>query len=196
MDLDTIWNNLSVGNEKIRIFNLMKVLGFNSIHVNYSGGGDSGGPDGCDFYPEPSSDETRAASNFIWNTFEETLSNPIYDIHGSFADGGGYSVNGTVIWDADEKSVNIKGTHHYYDYDDEGETTEENDEDWAETVYEYDEEDEREGSPAYDCLFAYAKFVLVGKFPGEYHNRMVASAMEGDADAIKYVKWCEQCCKV
>lgn len=195
VDLDRVFADLSVESNHLRILNLMNHLGFDTIHVNYSGGGDSGSVDMIDFFPEPKSKEKRAAAKFVSERFEDTLSQPIWDMHGSFADGGGYSVNGTVVWDAKAKTVDINGTHHYYECDEEGEETDCEDEDFSEAVFEYDSEDPTEKEDSYDCLFAYAQFVLKDKFPGEYHNRMLAAAMQKEPHAVEYVKWCEGGCK-
>lgn len=185
VDLDTVFTKLLASDERLRLLNLIELMGFDSVRVEYSGGGDSGSVDFIEFLPN-----RNKSSDFIRDYFEETLSQPIWDTHGSFADGGGYSVNGSVVWDAKEKTVDIMGTHHYYECDEDGEETDSNDEDWAESIYSAEDDDEvRDDS--YDCLFAYAKYVLKDKFPGEYHNRMIAAAIQGDEHAKKYVKWVE-----
>lgn len=198
-NLDKVFSDLRVSDDNLRVLNLMGYLGFNTIHVNYSGGGDSGAVDYVEFFPEPKTNAQKEASRFLNEQFEETLSQPIWDLHGSFADGGGYSVNGAVIWDAVEKTVDINGTHHYYECDDEGEEADCNDEDFSEAVYSLDQHDlqiiegedvDEDGS--YDCLFAYARLVLKNKFPGEYHNRIVAAAIAGDSSAKEYVSWSEK----
>lgn len=193
VDFEKIFSELSVGNERLRILRFMDVLGLDTIRVNYSGGGDSGSVDDIEFLPDGLC--SRNLYQFITTRFEETLSQPVWDMHGSFADGGGYSVSGTVIWDAKQKEVSIQGTHHYYEYGEDGEETDSNDEDFGETCFDFDDEDPVDGEPSYDILCAYAKFVLKDKFPGEYHNRMLAAAMEKDQGAIEYVKWCEGGCK-
>lgn len=194
VDFEKIFTDLSMGDERVRILNFMNVLGLDTIHVNYSGGGDSGSVDSIEFFPEKA--VNRNTYQFITTRFEEALSQPVWDHHGSFADGGGYSVNGSVVWNAKEKEVSIQGTHHYYEYDDEGEETESDDEDFAETCFNWEDGDpDRGDDPGFDMLYAYAKFVLKDKFPGEYHNRMVAAAMQKDKDAIEYVKWCKGGCK-
>ena len=193
VDFEKIFTDLSVGDERLRVLRFMDVLGLETIHVNYSGGGDSGSVDNIEFFPEDT--VNRNTYQFITTRFEETLSGPVWDHHGSFADGGGYSVSGSVVWNAKEKEVSIQGTHHYYEYNDEGEETESNDEDFAETCFDFDEDDPVDEEPSFDILYAYAKFVLKDKFPGEYHNRMLAAAIKKDKDAIEYVKWCEGGCK-
>jgi len=190
VDFEKIFTELSVGDERIRVLRFMDVLGLSSIRVNYSGGGDSGSVDDIEFHPQDA--VGRNLYEFITNRFEEILSQPVWDVHGSFADGGGYSVNGTVVWDASTKEVNLYGTHHYYEYDDEGEETDSNDEDFEEACFSWEDGDpERSEGPCFDMIYAYAKFVLKDKFPGEYHNRILAAAMEKDAGAIEYVKWVE-----
>lgn len=192
-DFDVIFRKLSVSDERLRILNLLELMGFNSVHVNYSGGGDSGTVEGFDFFPEPVTEEQKKAARFIETHFEETLEQPIWDRHGSFADGGGYSVSGTVIWDSKDKVVDIRGTDYYWEYDEEGEENESSEEDWSEGVCEYEPENMNEFDDCdYSCLAAYAQYVLKDKFPGEYHNRMIASAIEGDAGAKNYVVWLEE----
>lgn len=196
VDLDTVFTKLAVSDDRLRVLNLLELLGFDTLRVNYSGGGDSGSVENFEFHPAPETKEKKHAAKFVETRFEETLSQPIWDTHGSFADGGGYSVDGSVVWNVTEKMVDIQGTHHYYEYDDEGEETENNDEDWAEGVYQYDEGDEVEVEDYdCDCLLAYAQCVLKEKFPGEYHNRIVAAAIQGDKGAVEYVKWVEGGCK-
>jgi hypothetical protein len=189
VDFEKIFTDLSVGDERLRVLKFMDVLGLDTIRVNYSGGGDSGSIDDVEFLPDGA--VARNVYEFVTERFEEVISQPVWDTHGSFADGGGYSVSGTVIWDAKQKEVSIQGTHHYYELDENCEETESNDEDFAETCYEFDEEDPVDGEPSFDMLYAYAKFVLKDKFPGEYHNRMLAAAMEKDKGAFEYVKWVE-----
>ena len=192
VDLDTVFAKLSVEDERLRILNLMELLGFDTIHVNYSGGGDSGSVDNVEFFPTPTSKSQKDAAKFIEKRFEEPLSQPIWDKHGSFADGGGFSVNGIVVWDAKQKMVDINGTDHYWEYDEEGEESDSSEEEWGEGVYEFDEDDQTPSQNySYDCLSAYAQFVLKDQFPGEYHNRIVAGAIQGDKQAKEYVKWVE-----
>ncbi len=193
VDLDTVFAKLSVSDERLRILNLMELIGFDTLRVNYSGGGDSGSVDDFEFLPTPKAKTQKEAAKFIETRFDETLSQPIWDKHGSFADGGGYSVNGTVTWDAKGKTVDITGVDHYYEYDDDGDETSSNDDDWGEGVCEFDEDDQTPCDDySYDCLTAYAKYVLKGKFPDEYHNRMIAGAIQGDSQAKEYVKWVEE----
>lgn len=193
VDFEKIFSDLSVGDEKLRVLRFMDVLGLDTIRVNYSGGGDSGSVDDIEFLPDGA--VARNVYEFITNRFDELLSQPIWDKHGSFADGGGYSVSGTVVWDAKEKAVTIRGTDHYYEYDDEGDETNSEDVDWEEGCFDWEDGDPDRSDPSFDMLYAYAKFVLKDKFPGEYHNRMLAAAMEKDQGAVEYVKWCEGGCK-
>ena len=193
VDFEKIFADLSVGDERLRVLRFMDVLGLDTIYVNYSGGGDSGSVDDIQFHPDR--DSNRDIYEFITSRFEDALAQPIWDKHGSFADGGGFSVNGAVVWDAKEKVVTIRGTDHYWEYDDEGEESDSHEEEWEEGCYEWEAGDPEDGTPSFDMLYAYAKFVLKGKFPGEYHNRMLAAAMEKDKGAVEYVKWCEGGCK-
>ena len=196
VDFENLFKKLSISDERLRILNFLKAVGFDSVHVNYSGGGDSGSVDSFNFFPTPSNENTREVAQFVENMFEEVLSQPIWDKHGSFADGGGFSVSGSVIWNVEEKSVVIQGTDCTLECDEEGEETESNYEDWVDDLYLYEEGEEEEvlslnGEQRYDCLLGYAMCFMKDKFPGEFHNRMVAAAMVGDSDAVRYVKWCE-----
>lgn len=193
IDFEKVFSDLSVGDERVRIFRLMEVLGLDTIRVNYTGGGDSGSIEEIEFHPEVASN--RKIYEFIRDRFEETLSDPVWNMHGSFADGGGYSVDGVVVWDAKGKDVSIRGTHHYYECDEDGEETENHDEDFEEACFNWEEGDPDRDEPSYEMLYVYAKFILKDRFPGEYHNRMVAAAMASDVGAVEYVKWCESGCK-
>ena len=182
-----IFKILTTGDKYRRFFSLMEVMGFNTLTVNYSGGGDSGGPDGYTFHP----DAKPGTAKKIEERFEEFLCEPIWNRHGSFADGGGFSVDGSVIWDAKEKNVSISGCDHYYEYDEDGEDAGQNDEEWGDTVAELDEDYDDSNEEGFECAAFYYTCILEKKMPVEHHNRMIAAAITGDVDAIKYVKWCE-----
>lgn len=184
-----IFKRLATGDRYRRFFSLMEVMGFDTLTVNYSGGGDSGGPDNYTFHP----DAKPSTAKKIEEYFEEFLCEPIWNHHGSFADGGGFSVDGEVVWDAKEKTVSISGCNHYYEYDEEGEDSGQVDEEWGETVNSIDDDyDDSQEEDNFECVAFYSIHILEKQLPPEHHNRMIAAAITGDVGAIKYVKWCEQ----
>jgi hypothetical protein len=191
-----IYNELVVGDFHDRLFAFMKICGIKSIDVNYSGGGDSGGVDNMDVYFEENSklslNDRTAIHKKIVDKWEEELAQPIWNRHGGFADGGGYSVSGVVTYNTNNKSVVMSGTdHHYGDdyYDEEGNLTEDSEEketaiDWEETVLIKNEVEKQESG--YDFLCFYAN-VLNVPLPEEFHNRVLIAAVEGDLGAKEYI---------
>jgi hypothetical protein len=175
-----------------RLFAYMELVGLDTIRVNYSGGGDSGGVDNMEFLPE-TVDSSICKS--IREDCEEELTQPIYSRHGGFADGGGYSVSGVVVYDAVEKRVSISGADHFYEYDEEGEEENSHEEEWIEDVYEQTEQWTEGGyEPEYDLAYLYAKHVLKSQLPEEYHNRILLEAATSKTPvAVKYIK--ELCSK-
>jgi hypothetical protein len=196
---DATFDKLTRGDEYQTFFALMESLGYKKVHVNYSGGGDSGGTDSIDFYPVPKDNDKNKKEKYdiqrrISERFEEFLSNPIYSRHGSFADGGGYSVDGVVVWDIPNKAVTIEGTEHNWGYNDGEEDEEEEvceDTGFEEPVYSFDE-----GSPDHDRSFEvlcfYVRNILKGKLPEVLHNRVLAAIIEGDESAKDYVAFLEE----
>lgn len=195
--MNEIFNELVIGDFHDRLFAFMKICGIKSIDVNYSGGGDSGGVDNIDVNFDEngkiSSNDRTSLRNKILDKWEEELAQPIWNRHGGFADGGGYSVNGVVTYNANNKSVSMSGTdHHYSDdyYDEEGNEIEDPEEketatDWEETVL-IKEEVEKKVS-GYDFLCFYANNVLNSPLPEEFHNRVLIAAVEGDLGAKEYI---------
>lgn len=191
-----IYNDLVVGDFHDRLFAFMKICGIKSINVNYSGGGDSGGVDYIDVYFDDNSkislNDRTALNKQIVDKWEEELAQPIWDRHGGFADGGGYSVDGIVTYGANPKCVTIRGTdHHYGDdyYDEDGNESEESKEssiDWEENVL-IKEEVEKDIS-GYDFLCFYATNVLKTPLPEEFHNRVLIAAVDGDEGAKEYIQ--------
>ena len=102
-----------------RLFAFMDECQINNINVAYSGGGDSGYVDHIDLMfsnkNKMSLDDRSKLNSDVADAFEEELAQPIWDKHGGFADGGGYSVDGQVIYNAKDKTVIISGTDHYWD---------------------------------------------------------------------------------
>lgn len=188
---DELFDNLTKGHFYKRLFAFMKEVGLQKIDVNYSGGGDSGGMDNMDFYPAVN----RKIEDAITEELEEDLCNPIYNRHGGFADGGGYYVNGTVSYRADKNEVWISGTDHIteynYDADSENEDDyeeESRDEDWEECLYNSDRFESKE-EVDFQFIYYYSKYVIGGKLPEVYHNRLLAEASTTEDEyAIRYVK--------
>lgn len=184
-----LFDKLTCGSFYDRFLNFMEAAGLKQVRVEYSGGGDSGGPEGMEFSPS----KNKSLCEDIRSSFEEELSEPIYQRHGSFADGGGYSVNGEVIWDSTDKTVRMEGTDHHYSYEDCDEENEdfepeETDSDWEETIFTKDENTKNYGDKDYSLVCLYAKHFMKGKFPEEYHNRILAAAaVEGDESAKEYI---------
>jgi hypothetical protein len=200
MDMNNeLFADMTVGCFEERLFAFMKAAGLNTIEIIYSGGGDSGGMEDHNFHP---SILGRNVESQIVEELEESLTSPIYSRHGSFADGGGYSVNGMVSYNAVDRTVVISGTDHYYEYsdDEDGDIENERDEDWEETVYESEPRlalpkvaiyARRISGSDEDFYFPYlySKVISKSKLPEEFHNRMLtAAATLEDEYAERYVK--------
>jgi hypothetical protein len=179
-----LFDSLTAGDFYTRFFAFCRSFGVERVNVEYSGGGDSGGPDGIGIHPENQS----KIAKYIREELEEELSNPIYNRHGSFADGGGYSVNGNVVYDVTNNQAWIEGTDHNYSYDDEGEETDSSDEEWEETLF--SAEDSVIYDRDYTFAFAYCK-IKNEKLPTVEHNKMAAAAIVGDETAKEYMAWLE-----
>jgi hypothetical protein len=184
-----LFADMTVGCFEERLFAFMKAAGLNTIEITYSGGGDSGGMEDHNFHP---SILGRNVESQIIEELEESLTSPIYSRHGSFADGGGYSVNGMVSYNAVDRTVVISGTDHYYEYsdDEDGDIENERDEDWEETVYESEPRLRISGSDEdFYFPYLYSKVISKSKLPEEFHNRMLtAAATLEDEYAERYVK--------
>ena len=196
-----LFDRMTLGSSYQRLFAFLDSLGVSRINVEYSGGGDSGGADNIEILPKKSvftgvaQKLDKKVIEFIKDDLEEDLSNPIYDRHGSFADGGGYSVNGVVVYDVEQNKAWIEGTDHYYEYnesEDEDEEAEEtcSDEDWDETLYNR-EVDELGDERTFDYAFYYAK-LTEKQFPDVFHNQLAAAAIAGDEKAKEYMAWASE----
>lgn len=199
-----LFDRMTTGSFYRRMFAFCRSIGVSRVNVEYSGGGDSGGVDNIevvfDKATKSSTDKQSIGtiSKFFREELEEELGNPIYDRHGSFADGGGYSVNGSVVYDAQKNTAWIEGTDHYYEYteSEDGEDGEEtcNEEPWDEMLYDVesaaDEDDQIEDNDerSYDFVVAYAKLKNEA-LPEVYHNHLVAAAIAGDEEAKEYMTW-------
>lgn len=190
MDHQT-FDSLITGCFEHRLFAYMNLVGISKIEVEYSGGGDSGGMDSINFYPsEINSEINKNVTEGIRGDLEEQLSSAIYSRHGGFADGGGYYVNGSVLYDSDNKVVVISGTDHITEYGDEKEDgdyeEDTREEDWEETLFDANVKKSKE----IDCQFAYmfARDVLGGQFDEEFHNKLITyAAINKDEFAEEYV---------
>lgn len=188
-----LFKDMTVGCFEERLFAFMKAAGLKNIEILYSGGGDSGGMEDHNFHPALG----REVEYHIVNELEEWLTSPIYSRHGSFADGGGYSVNGMVSYNAESKTVILSGTDHYYEYSDDedgdGDIENEHDEEWEEVVYD-SKEHKRSSEEDYIFAYLYSKYISKQKLPEEFHNRMLVAAAVGvssdsyDESARKYVE--------
>lgn len=190
MDHQT-FDSLITGTFEHRLFAYMKLVGINKIEVNYSGGGDSGGVDNIEIYNSNESANPSISSG-LRDDLEEDLSSPVYNRHGGFADGGGYYVNGDVVYNANNKTIHISGVDHISEYGDEQEdgdyeeTTRE--EEWEECLF---DNDKAENNRDVNCQFAfmYARDVIKGKFQEEFHNKMLTyAAINKDEYAEDYLK--------
>lgn len=197
-----LFDRMTTGSFYRRLFAFCRAVGVSRVNVEYSGGGDSGGVDNIEVVPDKkaklTAEQKKDISQFFRNHLEEELGNPIYDRHGSFADGGGYSVNGTVVYNAEDRTAWIEGVDNYYEYTEgeDGEDGEEtcNEEPWDEMLYDVesdlDEENDvsEDDEKSYDLIVAYAR-LKNEPLPEVYHNRLVASAIAGDEKAKEYMAW-------
>lgn len=185
-----LFNDLSTGSFEQRLFSYMDAVGLSRIELEYSGGGDSGGVDRMNFFPAVAADVEKT----LQEQLEEALSNPIYNRHGSFADGGGYHVNGVVLYDAKNRLINISGTDHntsysYNEQDNDYEEGETSEEEWEETLFFPKDFDKKRSGRDFTFVYLYARDFLKSKLPEEFHNRMLTeAATNNDEDAVNYVK--------
>lgn len=189
------FKKITTGDFHDRLFAFMGELGIEKIILSYSGGGDSGSVDNVDLSfsknNKMSLNDRNILTKNISDTFEEELAQPIWDKHGSFADGGGYSVDGSVTYNVQDKSVILSGTDHYWgesieDNEDEDNYEEtERSEDWEDVILVKEEVEKTEG---YDFALFYATHILKDKLPEELHNRVLIAAVDGDLQAKEYVQ--------
>lgn len=192
-----LFDSLTAGDFYTRFFAFCRSFGVERVNVEYSGGGDSGGTDNVEivFNKDVKKNLTKelkdSIKSYIREDLEEELSNPIYSRHGSFADGGGYSVNGTVVYDATNNRAWIEGTDHYYEYNEDGdEETDSNDKEWDEMLFEGEEDSVKyDNERDYTFAFAYCK-IKKEQLPAVEHNKMSAAAIAGDECAKEYMAWC------
>lgn len=176
-----------------RLFAFMDECQINNINVAYSGGGDSGSVDHIDLMfsnkNKMSLDDRSKLNSAVSDAFEEELAQPIWDKHGSFADGGGYSVDGQVIYNAKDKTVIISGTDHYWDdwNENDEEEQEARDETWEDFVYSKENDEEVYDDEDYDFALLYSSHVSKSPLPEEFHNRMLIAASDGNQSAKKYI---------
>jgi hypothetical protein len=105
----------NTGMTRPEVFAELASRGADRAVVEFSGGNDEGGPDSITLYKGESGVGGLSASAYAGadSTAEEradaelvaSLSQPIYDAYGGFD--GDFDVNGEVIWDAEEKTVQM-----------------------------------------------------------------------------------------
>lgn len=142
---ETLYNQLSYGCYERRLFAYMAASGIGKITVSYSGGGDSGCVD--EIWVYDGDGKMIDGCNPAWIDSEENLCEPIWDKHGSFADGGGFFVSGAVEWNAINGTVEMSGTEYtdvYPEVDSEDEEAQE---------LAYDSEHEQETLEWCDVLY-------------------------------------------
>lgn len=185
-------------NKNQRILNLIRICGFDSIRVQYSGGGDSGGVDHLDFIrSKDSTNNLEVISKLekdLQELLEDPLSDPIWDEHGSFADAGGHSINGCVIWNAADNNVCIEGEEHYWDYDEDDEVTDEYDDPFHNDIYEFEPHYDysQDGKPDYEYVPFYCEIISNSVLPTNLHNLMLSEGLKGNSSAKYYADWCEK----
>jgi len=185
----TDFDSITIGNWNQRFLNFLKIIGVERVTLNYSGGGDSGGVDSIEFRPTKVHDEIKTCIEEL----EESLSNPIYNRHGGFADGGGYHVDGQVDYDSLKNTVIISGSDHNttYSYNEKDEDYEENEnwvEEWEEVIFDAANESKTRYNPDFEFAYYYAD-LNKQKFSEEIHNRILAEAATKDDEwAKKYIE--------
>jgi hypothetical protein len=102
---------------KANVFQHLRNLNIHRVDVDFSGGGDEGGPeaisittlDGKTHQISPYSyTKEISQENIITNAdVIESLSGPIYEKYGTFA--GEFYVNGTLVWDVGARNVYMQG---------------------------------------------------------------------------------------
>ena len=192
---ETLYNQLSYGCYERRLFAYMAASGIGKITVSYSGGGDSGCVD--EIWVYDGDGKMIDGCNPEWIDSEENLSEPIWDKHGSFADGGGYFVSGSVKWDAINRTVELSGVD-YTDVDDGEDSDEDGDreqieESWSDMLYENDEECSDSERNVFDCHFLLLH--CKGKpMPKALHTRLLAEAI-ADPKNVELVEYMRTCTK-
>ena len=106
--MKTNLSDLATGCYEKRLFAFMRATGIGTITLEYSGGGDSG----CVDSRTVCNAEGKCIASPKWIHKEEELEKPIWDKHGSFADGGGFRVSGAVEWNAINGTVEMSGTEY------------------------------------------------------------------------------------
>ena len=141
--MKTNLSDLATGCYEKRLFAFMRATGIGTITLEYSGGGDSG----CIDSRTVCNAEGKCIASPEWIHKEEHLEKPIWDKHGSFADGGGFFVSGAVEWNAINGTVEMSGTEYtdvYPEVDSEDEEAQE---------LAYDSEHEQETLEWCDVLY-------------------------------------------
>ena len=193
--MKTNLSDLATGCYEKRLFAFMRATGIGTITLEYSGGGDSG----CIDSRTVCNAEGKCIASPEWIHKEEHLEKPIWDKHGSFADGGGFFVSGAVEWNAINGTVEMSGTEYTdvypevdsedeeaqelaYDSEHEQETLE-----WCDELYDSEDSSEEQGFDVH-FLLLYAK--CVQPLPKEMHLRVVAEAIcnPKSVELIEYMR--------
>lgn len=162
----------------------MEVFELSEVRAEYSGGGDSGGLDQVLCWGKDHNGSIGRIESVLsryGNKAHDQISAPIYGKFGSFADSGGYSVSGAIVYK--DNTVMFEGTHHYYECDEDGIETESHDEKFSEEFgLIHDKEED------FYLVNLYANEYLQSKLPEEFHNRMMtAAALNSDQAAVEYL---------
>lgn len=179
-----LFEKMTRGSFHARFLAFMKACHLSEVRVNYSGGGDSGGVDSITCFGKERKEVLDRLESAIQDI--DSISDPIYNKFGSFADGGGYSVDGAIVY-KDNKVV-LEGTEHHYEYDEKGEEGESRDEDFCEGVFDNTLPD-YSGEQDFCFVNLYASEYLRNKLPEEFHNRILtAAALDSDDAAVEYLE--------
>lgn len=199
-----------------RFCHFMRLVGIEKVNVGYSGGGDSGAVESIEVHA-PTMDAT-VKSNLEQELMEkeDDLGHWVWERHGSFADGGGYYVNGKVVYsvgtEEKEDQVWIEGSDYETEYEDYNEETEEyeteneNETPFQATCWQRDTGDVYDGQriggvfgamglnwdangrkPDLGLLISYVK-LSYKEIPEEIHNLILTAASMGDEEAKDYIK--------
>ena len=192
-----------------RFCHFMRLVGIEKVNVCYSGGGDSGSVESIEVHAPTMNAKVKSNLEKELMEKEDDLGHWVWERHGSFADGGGYYVNGRVVFsvgtDEKEDRVWIEGSDYeteYEDYDEEigeYETETENESPFEALCWQRDEGEvyggQRIGSmfgsserkTDLGLLISYAK-LSYKEIPEEIHNMILTAASMGDEEAKDYIK--------
>ena len=183
-----LFEKMTKGQFESRFLAFMEACELSEVHAQYSGGGDSGGLDRVRCYGNDHNGSIQRLESTLssyGNKAHDQISDPIYNKFGSFADGGGYPVDGAIVYK--DTMVLLEGTHHYYECDEDGEETENRDEEFSEELWSTDPFVCRDPED-FVLVNLYATEYLQSKLPEEFHNRMITvAALNSDQSAVEYL---------